>query len=379
MTPLRKAVPCRLALLLALSLGTQPTHAQTTPGAAPSSPAPVPISQQARTRLHALFPKLRPGVLVLEDCPPADCGTPDGVATAFHIGNGDLLTAYSVIFGAKNLTVRTIANRRLPVNVVGYDERADLALLHVDLPTTTPVLPLATGSPAVGNPILSIGNGLGTFLTSKVGRITALNVVPGRPDFPSGTLALDAPLVPGDGGAPIINMQGEVIGLLSYLEKTDGRNGRVIAHAVPLTQGDARLADLRRGVKRDAPTLGVDLKLPTEFANEAYALPAGKFAEFSQRAKLDLGSTPGAFFTQVAPGSPAARAGLQPLQVDRSGKRTAGDIVTAVNGQRVTNFDDFNNAIYRYQPGDTITLTVLRGGKPLEVKLTLVGRSQVSP
>ncbi|BDP43319.1 serine protease (plasmid) [Deinococcus aetherius] len=287
-----------------------------------------------------------------------------------------MVSAYHVIFGAKNLSALTLDKKRYPVEVVGYDDRADLALLHVNLPASLPSLPLATVRPTVGELTLTIGNGNGEFLQAKTGRVTTLETTSGRPDFPASVMQLDTQILPGDGGGPIITARGEVVGVVSFLAVSGGQSRRVTAYAVPLMQNDARLAELRRGVKRDAPSSGVDLKLLPPLATEAYALPAEKFVEFSQRSKLDLGTTPGAFFTQVAPGSPAARAGLQPLQFDRKGKRTAGDIVTAVNGQRVVNFSDFLSAVYRYQPGEVITLTVLRAGRPLEVKLTLVARAQ---
>lgn len=161
-------------------------------------------------------------------------------------------------------------------------------------------------------------------------------------------------------------------------EDSDARGSRrVTSYAVPVTQNSALLADLRRGVKRDAPSIGVALRLSPDLDAVVETLPAERFVEFSDHFKLDLGKTPGAFFTGVAPGSPAARAGLRPFQFDPGGKHTTGDLVTAVNGRRVMNFSGLTDAIYRHQPGETVTLTVLRMGQPLEVRVTLVGRSQV--
>ncbi|MCV5263837.1 PDZ domain-containing protein, partial [Escherichia coli] len=82
-------------------------------------------------------------------------------------------------------------------------------------------------------------------------------------------------------------------------------------------------------------------------------LTAEEFLTLNRASNLGLGDTPGAFFTSVEPGSTAERAGLQPLNYDASGKKISGDIVTAVNGQRVLNFSDFQYAVRRYQPGET--------------------------
>ena len=381
MNAIRLAAPRGLALTLALLLGVG--TAQTTPS--PTSPAaPSSSSQAARpaavkalstsetAALRALYQKLRPATLRLEDCPPTNCRNPGGVGTGFLIGDGYALTAYHVVLGAKTLSAQTLDKKRYAVEVVGYDDQSDLALLRVNVPAGTPFLPLAAAGPAVGDALLGIGNGNGTFLTSKTGRLTGLNADAGRADFPAGTLQMNAPLVPGDSGGPVINAKGEVVGVVSYIRV--GRDDGPASYAVPVTQSDQRIADFRQGIKRDAPIIGISLNLPPELSGIS-GLPAERFAEFSKY--FDLGQTPGAFFTTVAPGTPAARAGLQPLNYDADGKRLSGDIVTAVNGQRITNFSDFQYAVRRYKPGDTITLTVLRGGKEIELKLTLIPRNSI--
>ena len=374
-----------LTLSLALLLGGAAVNAQTAaPTAQRQSAAPAPLSASETASLRALYQKLRPATLRIEDCPPNNCSQPDGVGTAFLIGDGYALTAYHVVFEAKRLSAVTLNKKRYTVQVVGYDDQADLALIRVNVPAGTPFFPLAAARPAVGDPALAIGNGGGDFLTPKTGRLTGLDSDAGRADFPPGTLELNAQLIPGDSGGPIINARGEVMGVVSYINVNGlmmglgaSSNGPrpITAYAVPVTRGSKALADLRQGVKRDAPVIGIGL------ANEldiAFALPAEEFKRFSDAFDLGLGTTPGAFFTFVSPGSPAARAGLQPLTFDQSGKRTSGDIVTAVNGKAIANFSDFQYAVRRYEPGQTVALTVLRGGKKIEVKLTLAPRGQAS-
>ncbi|WP_216321040.1 S1C family serine protease [Deinococcus aestuarii] len=386
MNVVRPAAARGLMVLSALLLGgvvssTSPARAQTAAPSSGTTPAerraatPAPLSQAERVTLDDLYRKLRPATLRIEDCPPTNCREPNGVGTAFLIGDGYALTAYHVVFASKTLSAQTLDKKRYAVQVVGYDDQSDLALIRVNVPAGTPSMPLAATGPRVGDTALAIGNGGGDFLVQKTGRLTGLDSDAGRADFPPGTLELNAQLVPGDSGGPIINAQGEVMGVVSYISVGPGaRAGRITAYAVPVTRTSAKLAALRRGEKLDAPVIGIALNPQLDFA---FALPADRFSEFNRVFDLGLGDTPGAFFTNVVPGSPAARAGLQPLTLNEQGKRVSGDLVTAVNGQAIANFSDFQYAVRRYRPGETVTLTVLRGGKRIEVRLTLAARPQI--
>ncbi|MDL2344729.1 S1C family serine protease [Deinococcus sp. MIMF12] len=375
----RTAAPRGLILLAALLLASESVRAQpAAPAAAPATqtaPAratPAPLTAADTTALRALYEKLRPATLRIEDCPPNDCTEPDGVGTAFHIGDGYALTAYHVVKGGRNLSAVTLGKGRYSLEIVGFDENSDTALLKVNLPAQIPAMPLATARPAVGEAALAIGNGNGTFLTLKTGRVTGIDVASDQATFPSGVIELNTRLQPGDSGGPIINARGEAVGVISYISVE--RRGAITSYAVPVTRTDARLAELRRGVKREAPVIGIGLDPRLDFLTN---LPADRFAEANDLLGLGLGDTPGAFFTRVSPGSPAARAGLQPLDYDDDGNRISGDIVTAVNGERIANFSDFQFAVRRYQPGDTITLRVLREGRTLDLSLTLVPRTAV--
>lgn len=178
-------------------------------------------------------------------------------------------------------------------------------------------------------------------------------------------------MIPGDSGGPIINLKGEVAGIVSYIRLSTGMR-LPKAYAVPITKTDARLADLRTGVKRDAPMIGIGLSNRYDMA---FTFGASEFKRLSKL--INLGDIPGAFFDAVYAGTPAAKAGLKPLVLGKDSKRISGDLVTEVNGKRVINFSEFQFAVRSYKPGDTITLTVLRDDKTLKVLVTLVGRSQI--
>lgn len=330
-----------------------------------------------------LFTKARPSTLRILQCPVNNCVEPDGIGTAFLIGDDGLaLTAYHVIFQAKALSAQTADGKRYAVEVVGYDDQNDIALLRVNVPKGTPYLPVAAVSPKVGDPVLAIGNGGGSFLTPKTGRLTALDIPSDRVDFPSGTLQLTAPIIPGDSGGPILNARGEVTGIASYVSWEFPADGdlraapKTTAYAVPVTAGAQRLADLKKGVKREAPVIGVSLGGQLASLTN---MPESYFAAVNAELKLGLGNSAGVFFTDVANNTPAARAGLRPLRYNAEGKVTQGDLVTAIDGKRVVNFSDFQRIVRsNYQPGDTVTLKVLRAGKTIEVKMTLIGRSTVA-
>lgn len=371
-----------LALALAAAAAAQGTVLQpntapgtplpplTSPTAEVSAAAPKPLTQSEQKSLGSIFTKSRPGSLRLEQCPvtgscePPD-GEPDGLGSAFIIesgANGTLaLTAYHVVFGAKKLVAVTLDKARYPVTVLGYDDGHDVALLRINLPTgrNLPVLPLAAAMPKVGQSALAIGNGNGNFLVSKTGRLTALNVAASRADFPPGTLELTAPLVPGDSGGPILNAQGEVMGIVSYISAMPTPFGIATrsSYAVPVTRNAPILAQLRGGLKVDAPVIGLRSFGNGTIADEYFPT-------------LGLGTTSGAVFSSVTRGGPADKAGLKPLKplkTDQNGipTRLSGDVIIAINGLRIHNFDELLSAVRARQVGDVIKLSVVRDGKPI--------------
>lgn len=368
--------------LLTLVLGLLPGPlAQSAAPAVPTAPAATPKARQApatsaltpqeQSTLQMLISRVRPATVRVEQCLPTRCDDPDGIGSGVLIsGDGLVLTAYHVINGATALSVQLLNQKRYAAEVVGYNDQDDLALLRVKVPAGTPFLALAAGRPAVGDVALAVGNGNGAFLTPKTGRLLGLDSDPGRADFPPGTLELNAPLIPGDSGGPVVNTKGEVTGIVSYIRLT--QSGQPRSYAVPVSTTDARVAALKRGEKRDAPVIGIGLG---GVFSELFFLPEEGFRELA--GLLKLGDTPGAFFTSVTRGSPAAKAGLKPLVLNSDDERISGDIVTAVNGKRIVNFAEFQYAVRAHQPGETVTLSVLRDGKPLEIKVTLVGRSQL--
>jgi len=361
----------------------------------------------ASAALNTVFQKTRSAALRIEDCPPVaedpTCKEPNGIGSGVLISaDGSVLTAYHVVFGSTRLVAVTLDKKRYPITVVGFDEPHDLALLKINVAGAN-FVPLAPQTPKIGQSALAIGNAGGGFLQPKTGSLLALDAAAGRADFPPGTLKLDAPLAPGDSGGPILNASGQLIGITSYIRLDSppdsgtapetqnpgttlpvpslpvGAAQQFSSYAVPVTAGSPLLAQVRAGVKREAPILGI---------STAPSLTEGLTAQFFR--DLGLGERVGYVFTQVVKGGPADLAGLRPLVAttfDDKGVPThaTGDVITAVDGKPVTDYLEFLAAIRSHQVGDQVTLTVVRdgGAKPLSIPVKLAPRTvslgQVKP
>ncbi len=379
--------------LSALLLLTAPVQAQKTErnSSKPGTPASVSASAGLSPALTSLFQQTRPATVQIRDCAPVEsdpeCDDPTGLGSGVLISaDGSLLTAYHVVYGATRLEAVTLDKKHYKISVVGFDEPHDLALLKINI-SGAAFVPLAAQTPKIGQAALAIGNAGGAFLQPKSGKLLALNAAAGRADFPPGTLQLDAPLAPGDSGGPILNDAGQLIGITSYIRQEPGEKTKALpptatynmflatlkttSYAVPISSGSDLLAQLRTGIRREAPVVGIQT---------ANALTDQLDVAFFKA--LGLGSTVGFVFTDVVMGGPADLAGLHPLKAtafDSKGAatRATGDVITAVDGKPVKSYLDFLAAIRSYEVGDQVTLTVIRdgGAKPLSVSLKLAPRT----
>lgn len=380
----RRPVWCLTALLL---LATPAAAQKSGNSAGKSGSTQSAQPQVASATLNKVFQTARAAAVRIEDCPTVaedpTCEEPNGIGSGVMIGaDGSALTAYHVVFGSTRLEAVTLDKKRYPISVVGFDEQHDLALLKINIPGTT-FVSLAPQTPKVGQAALAIGNAGGKFLQPKTGKLLALDAAAGRADFPPGTLQLDAPLAPGDSGGPILNEAGQLIGITSYIKlnltpeeaaavpPSGPRADQYSSYAVPVTVNSTLLGELRAGVKREAPILGISTDS---------SLTEGLTPEFFK--SLGLGTRVGYVFTQVVKGGPADLAGLRPLKAtdfDAKGVPThaTGDVITAVDGEPVTDYVEFLAAIRSHQVGDQVTLTVFRNGgaTPLSVKVKLAPRT----
>lgn len=315
--------------------------------------APGTVGRAAPSALEAVFQKARPAAVQIRTAEP------EGVGSGFYISaDGYVMTAAHVVSSSRRFFVVGLDRTPRPATLVGYDEFRDLAVVKVELDRPVAFLELESATPKAGDDVLTIGNSGDAFLAARPGKVTALERTIAE-GFPRGLLSSTMPLAPGDSGGPILNAAGKVVAVAVAI----GRDEEGFSsYGAPVFGATALVAELRAGARRGVPFMGVGL------ADAAQLTPEGA-------ALLRLERPSGIVITSVAEGSGAARAGLRPLQptVDAGGRITAleGDVIVAADGKALDDSDALRAFLRTRTVGDTVELTVLRGGQQLKVKLTL--------
>jgi putative serine protease PepD len=354
------------AIALAVANGSTTTHSVTTTTVVQpaNSPAlPTSFSDGKAQTVNQIYKSVGPGVVDITTSSTQNSSgvfgfgqsqqtEGEGAGVVFD-KKGDILTDQHVVAGANKVTVNFPDGVKAPATVVGSDTGADLAVIRVSNVPASELHPLAFGDSSavqVGDSVIAIGSPFGLPNTVTAGIISATGrtiTAPNAFTIPN-AIQTDAPINPGNSGGPLINAAGQVIGLNDQIE-TNNTNGQGegsssgVGFATP-SNSDVRIAKeiIATGQAHNA-YVGVSLD-PT----------VGGGAAIAKGSSSSSGSAP------IQPGSPAAKAGLQ-----------AGDIITAVNGTHVASVNQFVATIANYAPGDTVTLTVDRGGQTKTIKLTL--------
>jgi S1-C subfamily serine protease len=284
---------------------------------------------------------------------------------------GTILTNWHVVQGAIKVTVQFGNQNQVSARVVGTDPSDDLALLRIatDGLQLSP-LPLGDSSTVqVGDPTLAIGNPFGLDRTLTTGVVSALQR---QITAPNGftiakVIQTDAPINPGNSGGPLLNAKGQVIGINSQIETGGSSTGSVgIGFAVPINTAKGVIPQLERSGKVQQAYLGL-VSLTIDNALSGLNLPV----------------TSGALVQTVQAGTPADKAGIHggniTATVQGNQIELGGDIITAINGQKVASSDDLANFIGHKKPGDTVTVTLRRGAKTLNVSVKLGSRPNSVP
>jgi putative serine protease PepD len=272
-------------------------------------------------------------------------GVQTGTATGsgFVIdSSGLIVTNAHVVDGASSITVKLGDGKTQKATLVGKDESTDIALLKID-PTGQKLHPLALADSStvhVGDPTYAIGNPFGLDRTLTTGVVSALQRQIQAPNgfSISNVIQTDAALNPGNSGGPLLDAQGRVIGVNSQIE-SDSSNG-----------------------SGEAGNVGIGFAVPSNTVRNVVTQlqKSGHVSHAWLGVESTDASGGGAQVGQVVSGSPAAKAGLR-----------QGDVITAVNGTSVTDSASLGDAIDSHAVGQTVKLTVRRGGdlKTLTVKL----------
>ena len=337
--------------------------------------------------LEQLYKQVNPSVVsvvVIENASTSSIlGNTQGSQTVLGSGfvwdkNGDIVTNNHVVDGASQISVRFYDGTIASAKVVGTDVNSDLAVLKVDMPADAlqPVQVADSTQVQVGQLAIAIGNPFGEEGTMTLGIVSALGrtlPVQSSTSSTGGTYSIpdviqtDAPINPGNSGGVLINDLGQVIGVTAAIESPVNASSG-IGFAIPSIIVQKVVPALISTGHYDHPYLGISGTDLTPDLAKAMNLNA------SQR---------GALVVDVTAGGPAAKAGLlgstQQTQINGVSVPVGGDVIIAVDGQPVQQFDDMLSYLARNTDvGQKITLTILRNGKQMAVDLTLGARPQQS-
>src|SRR3954453_6685983 len=277
---------------------------------------------------------------------------------------GYVATNAPVVNGASRVQVSFGNGEPTAAKIVGKDLSTDLAVIKVD-PATVKLKPLTLGDSSkvqVGDPVVAIGNPLGYDDTVTTGIVSALQRQIEAPNnfAINHVIQTDAAINPGNSGGPLIDSNGEVIGVNSQIATSGGSQGSVgIGFAIPINTAKDVLPQLERNGEIKHAYIGVTTAPVSPQIAKALKLRTDK----------------GALVQDVAPGSPAAKAGLRAGRTQTPvGLTTGGDLIVGIDGKTISSPDDIATAIAAKQPGDEITIDFYRGDSKRSVKLTLGDR-----
>ncbi|HSL42683.1 MAG TPA: trypsin-like peptidase domain-containing protein [Anaerolineales bacterium] len=361
---------CQMTGMPGLPQQVQPTpvvRIEATPPALPTAADPSEVG----STLEALYQQVLPGVVSIR--------TGASLGSGFmYDSEGHVITNQHVVEGASDVEVSFASGFIAPGTVVGSDVDADIAVIKVDAPADQ-IHPLAIGDSNtlnVGEQVVAIGNPFGLTGTMTLGIVSGL----GRTQFAhadadgsgffstADIIQTDAAINPGNSGGPLFNLQGEVVGVNQSI-RTDTFNGAT-GNAVNSGVGFSISINL---VKRIAPYLIRDGRYEYPYLGITSSSELG----LADIEALGLNTYTGAYVLDVVPGGPADQAGIrggtQPTEIERL--QAGGDIITAIDGQPVVNFDDLLSYLTTNKsPGETVVLTVLREGQPVDITVTLGSR-----
>ena len=296
---------------------------------------------------------------------------PSGQGSGFLFDNqGHIITNAHVVHGAEDIDVIFSDNTTRRGEVVGEDLHSDLAVVKTDnLPTDALPLPLGDISDiAVGQTVVAIGNPFGLGGTLTRGIVSGLGrTIPALTPFSiPQAIQTDAPINPGNSGGPLLNLQGEVIGVNAQIETNgENRSNSGVGFAIPVSI-----------VTRVIPVL-----IENGVFEWAWFGVRGTSLNPPLVEAMDFPFDKGAYLIDILEDGPSDKAKLQgatrETTVDGRAVIVGGDVITAINGEPVNSFDDLLIYISLFaSPGQDVTITVWRDGEYRDVNVQLEQRPE---
>jgi S1-C subfamily serine protease len=378
----RRAALAALLLCLALlaGCGSGDESSETSAGySQEQAAAPQVIVETAASGFNAaeVYRRAAPGVVTIRSIFPGAGGAAEGSGFVLN-DQGQIVTNAHVVTEegsgsrrpAEEVFVEFPDRNVVAAEIVGFDPFADVALLEVEA-DGVPLHPLELGDDEdleVGQPVAAIGSPFGEQQSLSVGVISATDrSVRSLTQFQiEGAIQTDASINPGNSGGPLLDAGARVVGINQQIETSSGANDGV-GFAVPISS-----------IKRSVAQLDADGS-----AEYAYIGVSSQSLYPQLAAKLGLDTKFGGLLATVVAGGPAEKAGLrggdQELKFQAGEYSTGGDVILEVEGHKVIGPADLARLVSTYQPGDKVTLTVLRDGQRDEVEVTLGKRPDSVP
>ena len=274
---------------------------------------------------------------------------------------GLILTNNHVVENGQKVEVTLYNTHKYKAQVVTVDKGHDLALLKIDAPDLIPATLAETSTGlTVGQRVYAIGNPFGLSGTMTRGIISAIRSVRGPESAPiEDAIQTDASVNPGNSGGPLLNSRGEVIGITTMIASNGADQSSGIGFAIPINTAKAVLDDFAKYGRVRRPTLDI------------VTLPIGPdVAE-----QIGLPADYGLLIEKVLPGGAAEKAGLhggnQRAYEGNTPVMLGGDLIVKFDGQEIASGPDLSAEMNRHRAGDTVTVTVFRGQKRMDFKVTL--------
>ena len=268
--------------------------------------------------------------------------------------DGYVVTNYHVVSGASSVEVTLYNGDTYDATVIGGDSDYDVAVLKIEATGLQPVTLGESADVNVGDTVLAIGNPLGelTFSMSQ-GIVSSCDRAINVDGTPFNMIQVDCSINPGNSGGPLVNLYGEVVGIVSAKYSTySSTTVEGLGFAIPIS---------------DVRSIITDIMENGAVTDKAYmAITAGTMNE-QMAAQFNIDVTEGVFVYSVVEGGAGDKAGLR-----------LGDVITKMGDKTLTSRQDLSAAMKGYRAGDTVTLTVYRSGQYIEVELTFDTQPQTT-